>query len=135
MGLTALIGISGYLYRYFAVYPAASAPAWQYGLRQAYEEAEKESASHDSIYVTRTTDFPFIHRLYLFAFPPEEYQRHRFSRTKYLFDEPVFYKGSRVPGRLNPMFVVKPEEVPGGGVEARVVVPNPDGSPAFVVAW
>jgi len=131
----AAVSSGAYLYHYFLIYPVYSGPAWQYGLKEAYAEIETLAASHDSIYVTRAEDFPFIHRLYLFAFPPEEYQRHRLSRTKYLFDEPVFYRGGLIPGRANPLFLLKPSEVPGEGIFPRKVIPYPDDSPAFVLAW
>jgi dolichyl-phosphate-mannose-protein mannosyltransferase len=124
-----------YLHHYFVEYPTYSGPAWQYGLKQAYEEVEALAGDHDSIYVTRAEDFPFIHRLYLFAFPPREYQAHKFSGTKYLFDEPVFYRGGLVKGRENPLFLLKPDEIPASGILPRRAITNPDGSTAFVIAW
>jgi 4-amino-4-deoxy-L-arabinose transferase-like glycosyltransferase len=138
LGIVILAGAASsalYLYHYFAVYPMNSAPAWQFGLKETYREVESRAPSHDSIYVTRLEDFPYIHRLYLFGFPPEEFQRHGFSRTKYLFNEPVFYGGGIVPGRKRPLFIMKPQEVPERGLTGRRVIPYPDGSAAFVVAW
>lgn len=133
--LVALLSWSLYLHAYFVVYPVHSAPAWQYGLRQAYEAAEARSGEHDVIYVTRLEDFPWIHRLYLFAFPPSEYQEKGWEGTGYLFDEPVFYGRGVIPGRESPLFILKPEEVPGEGLRGRQVVTYPDGAPAFVIAW
>src|SRR5262245_49143147 len=86
LAAVSIASVAVHLHRYFTVYPVSAAPAFQYGLEEAYREVEATSADHDSIYVTRMTDFPWIHRLYLFSFPPDEYQRHRFSRTTYLFD-------------------------------------------------
>lgn len=135
LAAASIASVAVHLHRYFVVYPVSAAPAFQYGLEEAYREVESQSRDHDSIYVTRMTDFPWIHRLYLFSFPPEEYQGHRFSRTKYLFDEPVFYRGTDVPGRRSPIFLLSPEEVPETGLSVKRTIPNPDGSPAFVVAW
>ncbi len=126
---------AAYLHRYFVAYPIESAPAWQYGLKEAFAEIESRAAEHDSIYVTRAEDYPWIHRLYLFAFPPALYQASRLSGTKYLFDEPVFYRGGLVPGRLRPLFLLRPEELSASGMEARKTIALPDGSPAFVLAW
>jgi hypothetical protein len=133
--LGAILSCTAYMYHYFFRYPEVSAPAWQFGLKEAYEEAEKLDPKHDSIYVTRAMDFPFIHRLYLFGFPPEEYQQHGFSRTKYLFDEPVFYAGGLVAGRERPLFLLAPGEVPERSLTVGRTIRNPDGSPAFVLAW
>jgi len=133
--VAASASIAGYLYHYFVDYPIQSAPAWEYGLKESFAEIEKLSPAHDSIYVTRGEDFPWIHRLYLFAFPPEEYQRDRFARTKYLFDQPTFYAPGLVPGRETPLFLLKPDEVPASGIHPRRTIPYPDGSPAFVLAW
>jgi hypothetical protein len=124
-----------YLVTYFVVYPIHSGPAWEFGLKEAYREVESLSPDHDSIYVTRGEDYPFIQRLYLFAFPPSEYQAHRFARTKYLFDEPTFYRGGLVAGREAPLFLLKPDEVPAGGIVPRRTIRYPDGAPAFVIAW
>jgi hypothetical protein len=135
LAAASIVSIGVHLHRYFVVYPVSAAPAFQYGLEDAYREVESQSGGHDSIYVTRMTDFPWIHRLYLFSFPPGEYQRHRFGRTKYLFDEPVFYRGPDIPGRQSPIFLLSPEEVPASGLTVRRTIANPDGSPAFVIAW
>jgi hypothetical protein len=135
IALAAMGSAAAYLRHYFVAYPTYSGPAWQYGLKEAYAEVETLSEGHDSIYVTRVEDFPHVHRLYLFGFPPEEYQKRGFSGTKYLFDEPVFYRGGRVPGRASPIFLLKPDEVPAEGIVARRTISNPDGSPAFVIAW
>lgn len=132
---SALVSAGLYLHHYFVRYPVYSAPAWQYGLEQAYEKIEARAAEHDSIYVTRAEDFPWIQRLYLFAFPPAEYQKYGFSKTRYLFDEPVFYRGGLIPGRSHPIFLLKPGEVEASGLPAREVIRNPDGTPAFVIAW
>ncbi|MBI3448059.1 MAG: hypothetical protein HY049_03940 [Acidobacteria bacterium] len=135
VALAALVSSAAYLRSYFVDYPRVSGPAWEYGLKEAYREIEAVGADHDSFYVTRTIDFPFIQRLYLFAFPPAEYQRSRFAGTKYLFDEPVFYGGGLVPGRLSPLFLLKPDEVPEQGIAVRRTIRYPDGSAAFVLAW
>jgi len=124
-----------YLYHYFVIYPVESAAAWQFGLEEAFREIEAGAPEHDSIYVTRAEDFPWIHRLYLFAFPPAIYQQSRFETTKYLFDEPIFYRGGSLPGRLRPIYLLKPEELAASGMEARRTILLPDGSPAFVIAW
>jgi len=133
--LAALVSSAAYLRSYFVDYALRSGPAWQYGLKEAYREIEAVGSDHDTFYVTRGTDFPFIHRLYLFAFPPAEYQRARFAGTKYLFDQPVFYRGGLVPGRRTPLFLLTPDEVPGEGITVRSTIRNPDGSAAFVLAW
>jgi len=135
VAIAAAASSAAYLYHYFVVYPVASAPAWEYGLKEAYTEIEALASSHDSIYITRGEDFPYMQRLYLFAFPPQEYQRRRFSATKYLFDQPVFYGGGVLPGRSTPLFLLKPEEAPGSGITPRRTIPYPDGTAAFVIAW
>ncbi len=124
-----------YFHHYFVIYPVESAAAWQFGLEEAFREIEARAPEHDSIYVTRAEDFPWIHRLYLFAFPPAIYQQSRFETTKYRFDEPIFYRGGRLPGRLRPIFLLEPAELAASGMEARRTILRPDGSPAFVIAW
>jgi 4-amino-4-deoxy-L-arabinose transferase-like glycosyltransferase len=124
-----------YMDHYFTRYPIYSAPVWQYGLGEAYGRIEEIRAGHDAIYVTRAEDFPWIQRLYLLGFPPDRYQRSGFEGTGYLFDEPVFYRGDQIPGRHNPIFMLKPSEAEAAGLPAREVIPYPDGSPAFVLSW
>lgn len=131
----AAVSTGVYLRHYFVEYPVYSAPAWQYGLEEAYRRVEELKNDHDSVYVTRAEDFPYIHRLYLLEFPPSRYQERGFRGTPYLFDEPVFYRGDLIPGRKNPLFLLRPHELEGSGLEAREVIPNPDGSAAFVLAW
>lgn len=125
----------GYFRDYFVEYPVYSGPDWQYGLKELYEYTDSVAAGHDSIYITRNEDYPFIHYLFYRKIPPREYQVHRLSRTPYLFDEEIFYKGPRIPNRANPIFVWKPFEVPAAGVEVHNVIKYPDGSDAFVIAW
>ena len=139
-GLVLAAGVSavstaGYFRDYFVEYPVYSGPDWQYGLREVYEYTDSVAAEHDSIYITRNEDFPFIHYLFYRGIPPREYQAHQLSRTPYLFDQEIFYKGHRIPNRANPIFVWKPFEVPAQGVEVRKVIKYPDGSDAFVIAW
>ncbi|HKY33433.1 MAG TPA: hypothetical protein VJV23_12945, partial [Candidatus Polarisedimenticolia bacterium] len=132
----AAAGAAGYFVVYARTYPSASAPAFQFGMKELYDYLESPATQgHDSIYITRNEDLPWVHLLFYRRFPPAEYQRHGLSRTRYLFDQEVFYKGERIPGRRNPVFVWKPWEVPSSGVAPRRVVRYPDGSEAFVVAW
>jgi 4-amino-4-deoxy-L-arabinose transferase-like glycosyltransferase len=134
-GALALGSCGLYLRDYFVSWPVASAPAFQYGLRETYDYVESVAAGHDSVYITRNEDHPWIQLLFHRRIPPAEFQRHQLTRTPYLFGEEVFYKGDRIPGRRNPIFVWKPFEVPETGVETRRIVRYPDGSPAFVIAW
>jgi len=137
--LSVIIAVAGlsavaYFHDYFVAYPVYSGPAWQYGLKEMYDYVDSVSTGHDSVYVTRNEDFPYIQYLFYRSFPPGEYQAHRLTRTRYLFDQEVFYKGPRIPHRMNPIFVWKPWEVQPG-VEAHKTIAYPDGSPAFVIAW
>jgi len=134
MLLAAVIATGGYFHDYFVDYPVYSGPAWQYGLRQMYDYVDSVTAGHDSIYITRNEDYPYIQYLFFRAFPPEEYQAHGLTRTRYLFDQKVFYKGPRIPNRLDPIFVWKPYEVQPG-VTVHKTILYPDGSPAFAIAW
>ncbi len=137
--LCLMIGAAGvstvvYFHDYFVDYPVYSGPAWQYGLKQMYDYVDSVSAGHDSIYITRNEDYPYIQYLFFHAFPPGEYQAHGLTRTRYLFDQEVFYKGPRIPNRLHPIFVWKPFEVQPG-VTVHKTILYPDGSPAFEIAW
>ncbi len=129
------VSATGYFRDYFLEYPGYSGPAWQYGLKEAYDYAESKAAGHDSIYVTRNEDYPFVHLLFHRAFPPQEYQAHGLSRTRWLFGEEFFYRGEAIPNRRNPIFICKPYEVPAEGVTVRHLVAYPDGAPAFAIAW
>jgi 4-amino-4-deoxy-L-arabinose transferase-like glycosyltransferase len=131
----ALLSTGRYFRDYFIEYPVYSGPWWQYGLKETYDYTESVAAGHDSIYITRNEDYPWIHLLFYRAIDPRQYQAHRLTRTPYLFDQEVFYKGARIPNRANPIFVWKPDEVPEAGVEVRKVIKYPDGSDAFVIAW
>ncbi len=131
----AAISTAGYFHHYFVEYPIYSAPDWQYGLKQLYRYLEEVQAGHDSIYVQRMTDEPQSHFLFYSAFPPQEYQQHRFSRTRYLFDEDVFYRGGRIPNRRNPIFVMQPDVELPAGIQVRKVIKYPGGDDAYVVAW
>ncbi len=135
MLVAAGVSTAGYFRDYFTSYPLHSGPAWQYGFKEAFAAADSLGATHDSIYVTRQDDYPYI--LYLFhrQFPPREYQQHRLSRTKYLFDEEVFYRGAAIPGRLNPLFILKPWELESSTLTARRRIAHPDGADALVIAW
>ncbi len=127
-------GTATYFHDYFAVWPSASAPFFQYGLKEAYEYVDRVLPGHDSVYVTLNEDSPWIQLLFYRKVPPATYQKSQLSGLPYLFGEKEFYKGTRIPGRRNPIFVLKAYEVPGG-VRPREVIPYPDGSPAFVIGW
>jgi hypothetical protein len=129
------ISTAGYFHDYFVEYPIDSARDWQYGLRQLYRYLDEVQAGHDSIYIQRMTDEPQSHFLFYSAFPPQEYQQHRFSRTRYLFDEDVFYRGAGIPNRLNPIFVVRPDVELPAGIQVRNVIKYPGGDDAYVIAW
>jgi 4-amino-4-deoxy-L-arabinose transferase-like glycosyltransferase len=135
LSLLAAWSSGSYLYHYFVVYPKYSGQSWQFGLKEAYREADAMSADHDSIYVTRGEDFPFIHYLFFNAYPPSRYQAEQLRGTRYLFDEPTFYAGGIIPGRENPLFILKPDEVPASGIQHTRSILYPDGTPAFVLAW
>ncbi len=125
--------VAVYLHDYFIVYPVHSGPAWQYGLREAYEFAEGPGKGHDSVYVTRNEDYPWIHLLYFRRIPPREFQATGLAGTRYLFDQEVLYRGADIPGRSNPLFVLKPWEA-DPRLTTRHVIRYPDGSEAFVIA-
>ncbi|MGH9870835.1 MAG: hypothetical protein ACREAA_22080 [Candidatus Polarisedimenticolia bacterium] len=135
LGLMAAWSTSIYANDYFTRWPITSAQAFQYGLRETYDYLKQVSAGHDSIYVTLNEDEPWIQLVYYQGIPPEHYQRTQLRDTPYLFKEKVFYKGDRIPNRRNPIFVLKPWEVPDKGVTPRHVIRYPDGSAAFVIAW
>jgi len=130
----AVASVVVYLHDYFVVYPIHSGPAWQYGLKEAYEYAETAGRGHDSVYVTRNEDYPWIHLLFFRRIPPDVYQETGLAGTRYLFDQEVFYRGSGIPGRTNPMFVLKPWET-DPRLGSRHVIRYPDGTDAFVIAW
>jgi hypothetical protein len=133
--LVAAIATAGaYVRHYFVVYPEYSAPEWQYGLKQAFGMVKERAREHDSIYVTTEETSPYIHRLYLYAFPPEEFQKNGFRRTKYFFQPPPMESDGRVEGLENPIYLLKPHQVPGTLMRRQMVL-YPDGSPAYVVAW
>jgi hypothetical protein len=126
--------VAVYLHDYFVVYPVHSGPAWQYGLKEAYEFAETSGKDHDSVYVTRNEDYPWIHLLFFRRIPPRDFQARGLAGTRYLFDQEVYYRGPDIPGRSNPLFVLKPWEA-DARLASRHVIRNPDGSEAFVIAW
>ncbi len=132
--LLVLIGAAAstvrYFRHYFTEYPVYSAPAWQYGLKQAYEYMEKLPLEHEKFYVQNMKDQPQSHLLFYFSFPPQEYQEHKLSRTRFAFG----YTGSRV-GTRNPVFLVGPRPVLKDPLKIRQVIKNPDGSDAFVLVW
>lgn len=132
LAAASIVPVLGYFEDYFTQYPVYSGAAWQYGLKEVYDYVESVNGTHDSVYITRYEDFPFIQLLFYRAFPPHEYQAHRLSGTRYLFDQDRWVRG---PGRLSPIFVWKPEEVPDAGAQVHHVIKYPDGSDAFVIAW
>ena len=129
-----LVSVAGYLHDYFIEYPIYSGPAWQYGMREMYEYVETIADEHDSIYITRNEDFPYIHLLFYGAVPPSDYQARGLADTKYLFDQEVFYRGEEIPNRSNPIFVLKPYET-DPRLEVWKEISYPDGTTAFVIAW
>lgn len=130
----ALASVASYLHDYFRIYPVHSGPAWQYGLKEAYEFAETEGKGHDSVYVTRNEDYPWIHLLFFRRIPPQTFQATGLAGTRYLFDQETFYRGTAIPGRSNPLFVLKPWEA-DSRLTIRHVIRYPDGTDAFVIAW
>lgn len=133
----ALAGISTglYLRHYFIEYPRYSGPSWQWGLREAYDWIENHRGDHDAVYVTRNEDYPWIHLLFYHRMPPSRFQQVRFEGTPWLFDQEIYYRGDRLPGRLNPIFLLKPWEMEGSGLTPRHRIAYPDGREAFVIAW
>ncbi len=132
--VAAAVSSAAYLHHYFFVYPAYSGPDWQYGLKEAFRILREEAQGHDSIYVTTGEDSPYIHRLYLFSFPPEEWQERGFRRTKYFFDPPPLEEFERATGMRTPLYLLKPHEVPARLMRRKTVL-HPDGTPAYIVAW
>lgn len=130
----AIVSSGLYLQRYFGEYPTASAPAWEYGLKEAYRAAEETGSRHDSVYVTKLEDFPFIQYLFFTAYPPALYQKERLAGSKFLFDEPVFHRAGEMPGRLSPLYILKPRELPESGFTVERTILYPDGTAAFVLA-
>ena len=126
------IPVLGYFKDYFVEYPVYSGPAWQYGLKQAYEFVEEHRGDHDSVFVTRYEDHPSSQLLFYRAIPPRDYQQKRFWGTGYQFGKERWQPG---PGQMRPIFIWKPLEVPASGIEIRHVVKYPDGTDAFVIAW
>lgn len=120
-----------YFRHYFTEYPIYSAPAWQYGLKDAFAFLESSSISDDKVYVQEMTDQPQSHLLFYFAFPPQEFQEHGLSRTRYVFD----YTGGRIPRQRKPVFVLRPNPVLPEGLEIRKVIEYPDGRQAYVIIW
>jgi hypothetical protein len=130
--LVSVFPVAGYFRDYFVEYPVYSGPAWQYGLKEAYDYVEANRGNHDSVFVTRYEDHPFIQLLFYHAVPPREYQQQRFWGTGYQFGKDRWQPG---PGQMRPIFIWKPHEVPASGIDIRHVVKYPDGTDAFVIAW
>jgi len=124
-----------YLHHYFTVYPTYAGRFFQYGMKEAFQLVMDNVGKRDAIYVTPRETSCYILRLYLFAFPPEEYQKHGFQRTKYFFDPPPWDAQGKVEGMRDPIFLLKPDENPGGAVQRRMMVSGTDGAPAYVIAW
>ncbi len=119
-----------YFHRYFTTYRIESAPWWQYGLRQVYERLER-TAPDAKVYVQRMTDQPQSQLLFYTAFPPDEYQEHKLARTRWVFN----YAGGAVPERPWPVFLLQARVPPPAGARVREVVPFPNGTSAYVIAW
>jgi len=130
----AILSAGLYVQRYFGEYPIWSAPSWEYGLKEAYRAAGELSGGHDEVYVTKLEDFPYIQYLFFTAYPPELYQKEKLAGSKFVFDAPVFPRPGARSGRLPPMYVLKPRELPPTGFTVERTILYPDGSPAFVVA-
>ncbi len=134
MVAAALAITGGYLTDYHLMWPVVSGEAWQYGLKEAYAWVDDHLEAHDSVYVTRNEDYPWIHLIFHRGMNPREFQRDGLSGTPYLFDQEVFYRGDAVPGRRNPVFILKPWEV-DPRLTRQHVVRYPDGKEALVIAW
>ncbi|MBI3449882.1 MAG: hypothetical protein HY049_13320 [Acidobacteria bacterium] len=130
----AILSTGLYLQRYFVDYPKYSGPWWQYGFKEALQIAMDEVGKRDAIYVTPKATSTYVLRLYLFAFPPAEFQKHGLTHTKYFFDPPPWDDQGKVPGMRDPIFILTPAENPGGRVMRRHLIlnrtaPRPSPSP------
>ena len=131
VGVGATVSTVRYFRHYFTEYPVYSAPAWQYGMKEAYKYLENVPAEHENIYVQeKITDQPHSLLLFYLAFPPQEYQEHRLARTRYVFN----YPGDLVETR-KPVFLVGAQVIFGDHLEIRKVIKHPDGSDAYKIIW
>ncbi|MFH1539460.1 MAG: glycosyltransferase family 39 protein, partial [bacterium] len=71
------INAAGYFGKYFRDYPAESAEAWYYGVREGLLRAEEISDEYDVVIVDEKIAFVYMCVLYYTGYPPERLQREK----------------------------------------------------------
>jgi len=103
-----------FLYAYSGKYPAASQPAFQYGMAEAITIAERDSERYEGVILSHRIPGAYVFPLFFAGLDPTEYQEHR-TLGKYMIHDGAT-DGMDVPeGRY--LVILRPYETIG---DARV---------------
>lgn len=126
---------AAFLHNYFVQFPRDYAVIWQYGYKQAVEEAAAIKDNHDRVVVTGQYGRPYIYFLLYSKYPPEQYWQTRVvSRDNFgfwdvsSFDKYIFGFKDQKLGRT--LYVLgTADQVPSGRLLKTITAP--DGSTIF----
>lgn len=130
----ALLALDAALFfrHYFLRYSAYSAPAWDYGWREAMECARSKEGDYDRVVLTvLSVGRPSMYPPFYLRYDPALYQRGGLEETKYSFIPPEILAHIHpfLPGRT--LYVAREEEL--RGLAPLRVVRFPDGTVAFKI--
>ena len=126
LGLFFLINSAYFFYRYFSVYPAYSAPDWQYGYKQVAKITREYENQVDRIIMTSAYGQPHIFMYFYQDRDPQEVFWGVMG--KYLFRDLKWDEDPRIE---NVLLVGTPKEIPENAEGIIEEINFPDGNTAF----
>jgi len=129
-----IVNAGHFIYRYFAVYPIYSAPAWQYGYKEAAQIAKQYEDQVEKVIFTSYYNQPHVFTY----FYQQRQPKHVFwgSMSKYLFraidwygDKNFIIENNKKLTKL--LIIGAPEEIPTDAKDIIKEIKFPDGETAF----
>lgn len=120
--ILALFNISFILVYFYRNYPALSAPAYQYGMKQTVEYSEQIQSEFDRILVSPALGFPEIFYRFYTRTLPEQYLPYQFNLTQQDIDLFLTSRTEKI------LFIGTPYEFPQ--IKPYKIIFYPDGTPA-----
>jgi len=77
-----IVNVSFYFYNYFFLYPKYSAPAWQYGYRNAISYIEGVKKEYSRVVISSKLRYPYELVLFYTQYNPSKYQKNPVSISK-----------------------------------------------------
>jgi hypothetical protein len=139
LALALVVNAGLVLHHYATVYPVEAARAFEYGVREAMAYVSAHEHAYETVVLTNWISQPHIFAVFFQQYDPRAFQEMRAPYGDRLSEKLTAWGEKYRTGDVDALyaeidhglFVARPHMLPD--VEPLLVIPHPDGTPAFKI--